>query len=362
LLKKQRLKSTISLRMSIVMSISLCGFYGKNNYGDDLMADCLSQRLGVNGTQVNIYSDNSKNNVKNGLKDDSFLESDKIVIGGGNIIGPNFWIFKDEIFDKIKTRDDIVFLNVGVTKDYLSDSNFVNKLQQLNAQWWVRDIESQALLSFNGINSFFLPDISLTLRDKFIGTKEEKTLGVLLNAYPMNDLFSNNVYLYQRAHQFARLLASHLDWMASFGWKIKFLPCHVSTMIDDRIIAGVVLGYMTNKKASTWCVDSLDWQSLFREINTCNLVFSMRYHASTTAVTCGTPFVDLVHHDKNKQFIKQMKMENCAVNIWNANHEELIEATIEAEKINTESWSQCQLAEKLWAEFDKSWKTTLEKK
>ena len=68
-------------------SISLCGFYGKNNYGDDLMAECLSQRLSTSDSEVKVYSDVCKGDILNGMKDHSFLDSDWIVIGGGNIIG-----------------------------------------------------------------------------------------------------------------------------------------------------------------------------------------------------------------------------------------------------------------------------------
>ena len=27
------------------LNVALCGFYGKNNFGDDLMQDCLSEIL-----------------------------------------------------------------------------------------------------------------------------------------------------------------------------------------------------------------------------------------------------------------------------------------------------------------------------
>lgn len=344
-----------------MLSIALCGFYGKNNYGDDLMAECLSQRLGVNGNQVSVYSDVCKGDISNGMKDHSFLSADLIVIGGGNIIGPGFWAFKDGMIDLLPKDGRVMFLNVGVTQDYLSNVEFGQKLKDLNAKWWVRDMESQDILYNIGIESSFLPDISLTLQDQLRVEKDEKTIGVLLNAYPMNDLFNNhNVYLQQRANQFARVLAHHLDWMASFGWKIQFLPCHISTQIDDRLIAAMVFGYMQNKKSATWHVDQITWRGLSNAISKCELIFSMRYHASTTAFASKTRFVDLVHHNKNQQFVKYIKAEQCAVNIWTATHENLISATIEAEATNTDSWYQCNVAQTLWNDFDSLWKNIIE--
>lgn len=343
-------------------SIALCGFYGKNNYGDDLMAACLSQRLSIDGTKVSIYSDVFRDNVLNGMKDHSFLTANTIVIGGGNIIGPGFWAFKDNMIKLLPKDGRVVFLNVGLTQDYINETEFAQSLKDLNARWWVRDIESQNILFNLGINSSFLPDISLTLNERLQTEKNEKTIGVLLNAYPMNNLFNNdNVYMHQRAHQFARVLAHHLDWMSSFGWKIQFLPCHVSTPIDDRLIAAVVFGYMQNKKSATWHTEHMSWKNLSEAISKCELVFSMRYHASTTAVASKTRFVDLVHHDKNKQFVKYMQAEKCMVDIWTATHESLISATVAAEGTDTNSWHQCESAQVLWRNFDSSWKNIIEK-
>ena len=290
------------------------------------------------------------------MKDHSFMESDVIVIGGGNIIGPGFWLFKDSNIDLLETHKNIVFLNVGVTKDSFHDHVFRDKIINLKAKWWVRDIESQDILSTFNVQSTFLPDISLTLSDRINVVKKTKTIGVLLNAYPLNDLFNNNdVYLNQRAHQFARVLAHHLDWMASFGWKIEFIPCHISTLIDDRIIAAVVMGYMKRKECATWHVEKHNWMSIAGLIAQCELVFSMRYHASTTAVATHTPFVDLVHHDKNKQFVKYMDMESCAVNIWSASHQDMIQATTRSEASSTKHWIQPGIAVNLWKDFDKQW-------
>jgi hypothetical protein len=78
-------------------------------------------------------------------------------------------------------------------------------------------------------------------------------------------------------------------------------------------------------------------------------------------VASKTRFVDLIHHDKNKQFVKYMAAEECAVNIWTATHESLIAATVAAEATNTDSWYQCNVAQQLWNDFDLSWKNIIEK-
>ncbi|MBS1722356.1 MAG: polysaccharide pyruvyl transferase family protein [Armatimonadetes bacterium] len=337
-------------------SVALCGFYGKHNYGDDLMADCLTARLTSLGSTVNVFSDTTQPGVHNGLKDPVYLTSDTIVIGGGNIIGPGFWAFKDGRLEELTKAKQIVFLNVGVTADYFADKEFVSQLRDLRANWWVRDLESVKLLADEGMAAEFLPDISLTL-DNSCGTRNEKTLAVLLNAYPMNDIFkANDIYRSTQVMQTARLIAHHLDWMVSFGWKVCFLPCHVSATVDDRLAAGIVYGLMERKLGAEWVVDKLSWTDLMARVASCNLVMSMRYHASTTALVTGTPFVDLVHHAKNKQFVRSVGAEHCAVDVWHASHEDLIQATQAAENFDTSQWSDITTkAQEQWRLFDKEW-------
>ena len=48
------------------MKIALCGYYAKNNFGDDMMADCLSEVLSSGGKHtVRVYSDTANLKVLN---------------------------------------------------------------------------------------------------------------------------------------------------------------------------------------------------------------------------------------------------------------------------------------------------------
>ena len=137
------------------MKIALCGYYAKNNFGDDMMADCLSEVLSSGGKNtVRVYSDTANLKVVN-YKNNSHLDNDIIVIGGGGIIDNKFWALTDENIDKLKNKK-IIFLNVNVYSEAIKNIDFVNKLKSFDASWWVRDKNSVELLSSVGIKSTFL--------------------------------------------------------------------------------------------------------------------------------------------------------------------------------------------------------------
>jgi polysaccharide pyruvyl transferase WcaK-like protein len=339
------------------MKVAVCGFYGKSNFGDDLMADCLGDRLSCGAHQVTHYSDNSAGDIRNGLRDLSYLDADVVVVGGGNIIGPGFWAFKDGGIDRLGGVRRLLFLNVGVTPDYLSDKEFAGKLAGLNATWRVRDAESVELLARIGIEAQYLPDISFTLGGKR-AEKADKTIAVFLNDYPFGDLHKDaSVERFLRATSAAKLVAHHLDWMADFGWRVRFVPCHVSNAVDDRLPGASVYGWMRRRDAAEMAMAPLGWREVFREISDAGLVVSMRYHASTCALVSGSPLVDLTHHAKNQRLMRSLGAEKCSVNVWGCTHEDLIRATQEAERFGPGAGMTLKdEADRLWRLFDAEWR------
>lgn len=338
------------------MRVAICGFYGKSNFGDDLMADCLAERLSRGGHLVEHYSDNAKGSIRNGLRDQSYLDADVVVIGGGNIVGPGFWAFKDGGLERLRGVKRLLFLNVGVTQDYLSDEEFVGGLTGAGGRWWVRDRESVSILGRLGIEAQYLPDVSFTLTSE--AERKEKVMAVFLNDYPFSDLHrDDSVEKFLRATSAAKLVARHLDWMADFGWSVKFVPCHVSKAVDDRLPAAAVYGWMKRRHSAEVIWSPLSWREVFDEVSGASLVLSMRYHASTCAFATGTPTLDLTHHAKNQRLLSSLGAQACSADIWSATHGELIRATQEAERFGPEAgMSLKEEADELWRQFDLEWR------
>src|SRR5579862_2933621 len=232
----------------MAVNIAMCGYYAKNNFGDDFMAYFLSKVLTKNkNIKVSVYSDDTSKKVINGLDNPSYLDKDVIIIGGGGIVDPNFWAFSNNRIEQIiKSRKPVYFLNVNVYPEGVSNSIFVNQLQQLNATWWVRDTYTQNLLLKNNIQSTFLPDI--TFRENIITpgdvNTDNKIVTVILNHNTLMPCFQDtNVHTWLEANNNMRIIAHHLDWLTNFGWTISIIPAQVATFIDDRIPAALIYGY-----------------------------------------------------------------------------------------------------------------------
>jgi polysaccharide pyruvyl transferase WcaK-like protein len=313
-----------------VSKISLNGFYAKNNFGDDLMQFTLSELLSNRGeNQVQAYSDSANGNVINGYETQGHLKADLIVIGGGGIVNPKFWIFKKDGLNKLKQcSGKIIFLNVNVNAGDLSNANFTSGLKSLNAEWYVRDEYSISLLDKYGIKANFLPDITFYKyqeRENIPG----KTLAVALNSYVLNDYFSCDKDL--RARLFVNVLSKFLDWMVHFGWHVKFVPLQTSYDFDDRIIGGAVYNSMKSKSHAIWISERLSHEQVAKELYSSNLIISMRYHSSVVAAAAGVPFIDIMHHNKNKAFINDIQSLGIAMDYTCVSHENFVKITQYAE-------------------------------
>lgn len=340
------------------MKIALCGYYAKNNFGDDMMADCLSDLLSFGDkNQVKIYSDTSNLKVLN-YKDHSHLLNDIIVIGGGGIIDKKFWALNDENIIKLKeSNKKILFLNVNVYSEALKDAYFVENLKSLNALWWVRDKSSVDLLKNLNIQSNYLPDITFR---KFIDNRtksSKKLLNVFLNFYALKGLFDHdNVTNWIDCQSKARELASYFDWLTTFGWNIQFVPCQTVSEVDDRLISAYIYALCKNKNKISWISKPSNWRNIVKIIIDSDLVISQRYHSTAFAISHGVRVVDITHHAKNIEFLNDVGISQAGVELKSLNRKSLIEATKYAEhntiyKNNLNNYKY--LASQKWISFEK---------
>lgn len=340
------------------MKIALCGYYAKNNFGDDMMADCLSEVLSSGGKHtVRVYSDTANLKVYN-YKNHSHLDNDIIVIGGGGIIDNKFWALSEDNLDKLNNKK-IIFLNVNIYNETIKNIDFMNKLKCLNAHWWVRDKSSVDLLSSVEIESNFLPDITFKNNVDNKNKTNKKLLNVFLNFYALKGLFdhdnvSNWVECQAKAHE----LASYFDWLTTFGWNIQFVPCQTASDVDDRLISAYIFGLCKNKQKINWISKPTNWKNIVKIIMDSDLVISQRYHSTAFAVANGIRVVDVTHHSKNIEFLKDVGIVQAGVSLKGLTRPSLIEATRYAEhnsnfknNLNNYKLSGSQK----WVDFELEW-------
>ena len=307
------------------LKIALCGFYGKNNFGDDLMQDCLSEVLSCDGkNEVFIFSDLEKNDIKNGFLNKEYFDCDLIVIGGGGIINKDFWIFRDNGIDELLSSwKNVMFLNVNVYEDIFNDKIFLSKIKSLNAKWWVRDSKSKEHLFKSGIDSVLMPDVIFHKTKFNLKPKENKKVIFFPNYYAFNGTSIRDWVLTQRN---VSVLSDYFNWLISFGWHVTISFCQHG-QVDDRIIGGMVYSQIINKSNVTWDLEVIDWKKKIELIKEHSLVISMRYHSTLSAVINGIPCVDIVHHDKNKYFWKDLQFFNKSLNMYTIDNQQLCEIT-----------------------------------
>ena len=308
--------------------------------------------------EVSIYSDIEVNNVKDGTKCKDYLQSDLIVIGGGGIINENFWIFnKNGIDELIGSWKRIIFLNVSVYSDLYFNEKFYSKLKSLNAEWWVRDSESERILSSIGVKSEILSDISFYKTEHIKRKQNKKRLIVFPNYYAFFKSFSgssvNDWVLLQRN---ILVIADYLNWMISFDWHITISFCQHGH-IDDRAIGGMIYSLIKDKSKVTWDLDLLNWKDKVELIKKHDFVLSMRYHSTLIAVMNGIPCLDIVHHDKNKFFWKDLQFTNKSLNMYTIDVEQLCKMSDYSKEFSdylNKASSYCDESKKKWNQFEKT--------
>ena len=349
-------------------TIAVVGWYGKKNFGDELMASRLSQVLSRNGNTVSIYSDLCADGVLDGTKDASYLDQDVIVIGGGGIVTTDFWALRQPMLEELrKSRALIAFLNVNVTPECCEDAEFTSNLRSLNARWWVRDQMSVEILAGVGIKAELVPDISfrvdLDRRDEAEPRSPYRQLSVFANYYTLEGLWENDLDRFIAAKKSANILAKYLDWMITFGWRVTFWPAQTAPFVDDRLAAAAVYAMMKNKEEATWVTECPDWKMLVQAVYASDLVVSMRYHTTTTALANGIPFVDITHHAKNRRLLAETSTSDMAVEFDQLSHHSLVRATQRAEVMSDDMKAIDAYraeAQTRWNKFDLAWDTFTE--
>lgn len=270
--------------------------------GDDLMQCKLGEIFSPELCDLTIYSDCACGDIQNGLDSDKYLKSDIIVIGGGGLVNPDFWAFRDGRIEKmIASQKRVIFLNVNIYEQEVKNAVFCKQLKFLDAIWFVRDSKSKSLLKSIGVDSFLLPDIALSIPPQDIREDSRRML-IYPNYYAFAKHFTEDGNFKDTLEfmNYTSNLADFIDWMDTFGWRTSIVPAQTSRFVDDRIMGAAIYACIKNKESVNWITSPLSYVEHEKLIGESKLVISMRYHSSILAIKHGVACLDIVHHDKNR--------------------------------------------------------------
>ena len=314
-------------------NISLCGFYGYKNYGDTLMLDCLSSFLRSSGLRVSVFSDRKSDESFSYKKLDP-NSSDIIALGGGGIITQNFWYIKEGLYKSLREDQKLILLNVNLTsesvpvlgllKEKISLAVVRDRFSYDLALKYLMD-ESKVVLASDISYIYNVNKLDKEYTDSF-SNKKEKKVSVCLNSYIFKDYFSNDSRQRIYAEKSLIEISEFLKWIKTFDYKVQLVPSQVDKEINDNTIHGILNGYMGG--ANNWIYTN---EHMEQNLKNSSLIVSARYHTTLFAIKNSIPFVDITHHSKNSNLLKDLGLEGFSINYWKIGLEELKKKAFEAQ-------------------------------
>lgn len=283
------------------------GWYGKHNIGDE------SYKLSFPTLFPHIDFD----------FEDTKGQYDLCVLGGGDILDEYF--VQKALACPCKSRH-ILSVSAGPKAP-------IGLLDAFDTIC-VRDRRSEEYLKSRGITCQFMPDVALILQpSRLQGISmlskrfaEEgldlyaKRVGVVLNSHLIHSkegMLARDMVTFLKAIQDIAKLADETN--ASF----VFFPMSTGMPCDDRISNGLLASRCKFWKKNWLVQDRLSVQETLDLVSACDVVISSRLHSSIFSLISHVPFLDLVHHDKNRSFLEAMSLDGLGLSYWSLSFEEL---------------------------------------
>jgi polysaccharide pyruvyl transferase WcaK-like protein len=278
------------------MKITIVGWYGKKNVGDDAFKDVFEQML--KGHELTFVA-----------PPDRCPPSDLTILGGGAVTSP-FYL-------EIVPRDRPLYA-VGVDMAYESEIELIARMP-FRAIYNRNVTDLPVMRSRLPFTAESIPDLAFYLKPsgkKILKTykkhKDRKTIGVFATDYVNPAIDRSPEKFAKRAYSFHQNLARELDRLYGMGYEILLVPCSTGGYGDDRRVNLDIRAYM--KYEPTIVMDALSPQATIDLIADLDCTICMRFHSHIFSMIAGTPFVSIDFTRK----VKLLLEENDRLNLRSA--------------------------------------------
>lgn len=265
--------------------IGLVGYFGFGNYGDELFVSVYKKFF--HDCEIVRMHDS----INAPFYGDALLEKidklDAIIIGGGDLIIPN--AFPTLYYDERFLRRPVFYHGVGVPSWIGEDAGVIERIKAFYTHPSVKKINVRDLESKAWVDKRFAPSVavdhsvdmvfSLDL-PKPIKPAGQKVFGLILRKFAAEP---------ERWRNVKRLC----DRAREQGYAIKTIVLATGRTRQDDLESLASFDY---PDAEVVCPDDLD--TLTREIGTCDVVASMKFHGVVVAFAYGIPAISLSTTDK----------------------------------------------------------------
>lgn len=321
--------------------ISIQGFYGMGNLGDEAILQSIAHKFRQNTSlEITVFSRNHEQ-VKKLHKIKTIPEKGKATflkrlweikrstvfcLGGGGLLkdyGDNSsslagWLHLTQIAMKLNVKTSLCA--IGVDHILYNDSKLLlqevlNKIDVLT----VRDQESKNHLQQLGIKKEITvtsdPAILLTIPKRRKLSLEASGPRVMIC---LRHWFSKGNYIEspEKNIHFIKTVAQTADYLIEeLSASIQFVPLRTTQYDDDRTVANQVIKIMRNPDKTTNVTSQPTVQEFLQLLNTTDLVLGMRLHALILAASSGIPIVGFAYMPKVEYFMSSLDQSKFCINM-----------------------------------------------
>lgn len=271
--------------------ISIVGWYGKNNVGDEAFKLVFRK----------FFENHDLEFVTPPQLCSSF---DYLVLGGGAVASPFY----------LNTLPQGKKLAIGIDLAYESEADLIAS-KEFRSVYVRTKTDCEILKNKVSFPVYAIPDLAFFIQPKqntvfrYKKHHDKKTVGVLVTDYVNPAIDRPHEIFGQRSWDFKTKLAAELDLLCSQGYEVLLIPCSTGGYGDDRRINLDIAAFMKN--TPTNIMETLGPQEMIDLISGCDFTICQRFHAHIFSIICGVPFVSI-------EFTRKVKilLEENGLNHW----------------------------------------------
>ena len=295
------------------LSLKIIGYYNHCNVGDEqykhsikiLFSTYLPKEYKYT---IDFYDCDKINSLQ-------FLESDIIIVGGGDVLNS---YFINKIYDKFNNKKNLIIaLSVGIPYINMLVEN--KKLHIIDYIFLRTSIDIEMFYKYIGKDRvFYLPDLSILL------TKNDyKNINVvdkynLKNKKVATFCLSRNIYNEKYEIEYYNVIyniSKFVEYLIDLDYHILFLPFNTKNnddtlnLLENDVLIGDDIGNLIDKKKicnTTFIKETLEYDEIFNIFKITTMCVPMRFHATLFSLYFSVPIISIYTTRKVDNLLKEI--------------------------------------------------------
>lgn len=297
----------------------ITGYYGNNNFGDDLFVEILKGYLEINNKEVlvDLYDSNFIARVYGKLNRLSSVES--VTLGGGSILGTSgkFGVRNLEAYLKNFFKYKYCAIGVGIENvDFIPDE-FIKKFDLLG----IRSRKDYEILKNKNPNIFYSSDLAYSYKlifgDNIVEKKNINEIGIVLTD---TGLIGGDI---ENAVAIKKMISELESFFKDHFFNIY---CFQPKRDADNEVVLTFTKYLDDASIKYKVFNHSDVHQTINHLQRNKFVVSDRLHAGILCHILRIPFLLSTHHQKCIDYLDDINYFINEFNLESVNKENFINA------------------------------------